>query len=208
MGKGIEIIQKIDFQSNEDTLKYIKEIRNCVLEDLLVSYDFMKSLHPFLRVGRGESVVDNVGSGGIFANTDAETEIVIMDGVDELGSQYKTHPDTHFQYRGLQIPRWNELLKLEEKLAKVLPTVRFVGFDLALTTKDWMMVEGNNNPQPVLKFNRLEGEVKNEHSNFKPHYLWRMRSAFYMEQATNFCDSTLGAHCYGADRRCQLQRRI
>jgi hypothetical protein len=46
MGKVIEIIQKIDFQSNENTLKYIKEIRNCVLEDLLVSYDFMKSLHP------------------------------------------------------------------------------------------------------------------------------------------------------------------
>ena len=66
-----------------------------------------------------------------------------------MGHQYKLHPDTHFQYKGLQIPKWNELLQLADKLARVLPTVRFVGFDLALTKNGWVMVEGNNNPQPV-----------------------------------------------------------
>lgn len=40
-------------------------------------------------------------------------------------------------------------MHLAQKLAKVLPTVRYVGFDLALTKNRWVMVEGNNNPQPV-----------------------------------------------------------
>lgn len=172
MGKGIEIIHASERESIENMVEHVRKFKNCVIEELLMSDDFMQSLHPqslntirvptfleadgtvtvfhpFLRVGRGDSIVDNAGSGGIFANIDAKTGIVITDGVDELGHQYKLHPDTNFRYKGLQIPRWNELLQLADKLARVLPTVRFVGFDLALTKNGWVMVEGNNNPQPV-----------------------------------------------------------
>ena len=172
MGKGIEILEKAGFGSAAAMREKIRTFGVSVVEDVLVSEGLMRDLHPqslntirvptfldrdgrvtvfhpFLRVGKGDSVVDNAGSGGLFANIDASTGVVLTDAVDKKGHVYKTHPDSGFTWKGLQIPRWDELLALADRLARVLPTVHFIGFDLALTKDGWVMVEGNRNPQPV-----------------------------------------------------------
>jgi len=54
------------------------------------------------------------------------------------------HPDTGIQIIGAQIPKWEELLALVEELVKIIPEQKYVGWDLALTTNGWCMIEGND----------------------------------------------------------------
>ena len=99
---------------------------------------------PRLRVGQDGSIVDNTGSGGILANIDPETGIVYTDGTDTFGKRYRSHPSTNVIFRGFQVPRWEEAVSLVKEMAQVLPTVRYVGWDLALTPEGWVLVEANN----------------------------------------------------------------
>ena len=110
--------------------------------------DRVEVIHPFLRVGRGSSVVDNAGSGGIMGNIDAATGQVYA-AADELGREYKTHPDTGVSLIGFTIPKWQEALMLVKQMAQVIPSVRYVGWDVALTPNGWVMIEGNDKGQFV-----------------------------------------------------------
>ena len=104
---------------------------------------------PFLRTGRKGMVVDNAGSGGIFAFVDNETGVVITDGRDESGMDYVKHPDSGITYKGWQIPDWCRLIELAREVHKTLPLYhKYVAFDFAYRkTKDgsgeWVLVEGN-----------------------------------------------------------------
>lgn len=104
--------------------------------------DGIEILPPFLKVGRGGNIVDNGGAGGIFGAFDMITgKIIAMS--DKHGRFYTTHPDTGFEMIGFTIPRWEEAMELAKKLAMVVPENRYTGWDLALTEKGWVMVEGN-----------------------------------------------------------------
>lgn len=117
--------------------------------------------HPFFRMGVGGSVVDNAGSGGIIAPVNAETGIVMMAGIDEMNRQYLTHPDSKIIIPGFQIPHWTELIDMVNELAKIVPDNRYCGWDLALSTNGWVLVEGNARGQFLEQFATKKG-VKQE----------------------------------------------
>lgn len=104
--------------------------------------DGVKLWYPFLRMGKGNSFVDNISSGGVAALIDPETGVL-----GNAGSHYlrnvKEHPDTHAPIQGYQLPRWDEAVALVKELAEVVPEERYVGWDLALSDKGWVLVEGN-----------------------------------------------------------------
>ena len=50
-------------------------------------------LGAMVRMGVGDSVVDNYSSGGIIAPIDVKTGAVIVEGVDKYGNHYFEHPD-------------------------------------------------------------------------------------------------------------------
>lgn len=98
------------------------------------------------RIGKGKSVVDNLGADGIGVIVDSETG-TLGDAYDMMGNIYEVHPDTGKQLKGYRIPRWNEAVDLAKELAQVVPDVRYVGWDLALTDNGWIMIEGNDKSQ-------------------------------------------------------------
>lgn len=100
-------------------------------------------LCPFLRTGRKGSVVDNGGQGGIYASVDEKNGIILTDGKDELCHVYKEHPDSHLGYKGWQVPDWQELVALTEKVHQLFPQHRYVGWDFAHTSNGWVLIEGN-----------------------------------------------------------------
>lgn len=110
--------------------------------------DRVEILHPFLRIGRGESIVDNGGAGGIFGTIDIDTGMVLH-SKNELGQEFTIHPDTKEPIIGFCIPEWEQAKKLAVELAMVTPSNRYSGWDLALTEKGWIMVEGNARGQFV-----------------------------------------------------------
>ena len=98
---------------------------------------------PFLRVGCGDSCVDNAGAGGIICPLDVETGVVFA-ARDKHGISYKTQPETGEQLIGFQVPRWNEAKEFVQKAAQVVPTMRIVGWDVALSQNGWVLIEANH----------------------------------------------------------------
>ena len=101
-------------------------------------------LKPFFRVGRGGGIVDNANSGGILAVIDERDGIITTDGVDMKGIFYEKHPDSNITFKGFQIPKWEELISLTEKIHRTeMPNYPYVGWDFALSKKGWVLIEGN-----------------------------------------------------------------
>lgn len=99
--------------------------------------------HGFFRTGRRGSIVDNGGSGGIFAKIDAKKGNVCAKGCDENGNLYAAHPDSGVEYVGFAFPEWEEALAICKEAARLVPEDRFLSFDMAYSKKGWVIVEIN-----------------------------------------------------------------
>jgi len=100
-------------------------------------------LCPFIRTGRSGSVVDNGGQGGLYAAIDLKTGKIMTDGKDELNHIYKTHPDSNIPFKDWQVPQWEKLVALTEKVHRSMPNHLYVGWDFALSKDGWVLIEGN-----------------------------------------------------------------
>lgn len=117
----------------------------------------IKVFHPFLRIGVGDSIVDNAASGGIIAPVDPDLGIVTQFGITEKGEKYLKHPNTGFVIPGFRIPDWDGAVSFVKALARVVPENHYVGWDCALTEHGWVMVEGNAQGQFVTQYASKEG---------------------------------------------------
>lgn len=124
---------------------------------------------PCLRIGRGKSIVDNAGAGGIFGAIDI-TNGFITDVSDEYHHTFTEHPDTGVPLIGFQVPKWKEACELAKHLASLIPDCRFVAWDLALTEKGWVMVEGNHCPLLIYQIATGKG-IRKEFSEMKKRLL-------------------------------------
>ena len=108
--------------------------------------DKIHIVQPFVRMGRGDAIVDNAAQGGIFGIIDIDTG-TITETSDEWGNKYVVHPDTGTPIVGYIIPEWKAALELAKELSGVVPTCQFVGWDFAYTDDGWVVVEGNSKAQ-------------------------------------------------------------
>lgn len=108
----------------------------------------VKIVHPFVRIGCGNAVVDNAASGGIMGLVDPDTGIVTL-ASNEANEFFNVHPDTGVPVVGMQIPEWDKAVEIAKQLADVLDGLYYCGWDLAYTTRGWVMMEGNSNGQFV-----------------------------------------------------------
>ena len=104
--------------------------------------DRVEILPSNMRIGRGSSVVDNTGQGGISAAIDEKG--CIFTACDETGTLFEVHPDSGERIIGERVPCWEDAVFFAKCLALVVPCVRYVGWDLALTDSGWVMIEGND----------------------------------------------------------------
>ena len=179
-GRGIRIINTVSVEDAKQKLEavYRKGDTRFVLEELVVQSEEMARLHPesvntvrfptfrlddrvhifppYLRMGQGSSFVDNAGSGGVFGLVDLETGRVYA-ACDEMGNTYEVHPNTKEKIIGFVVPRWEEAIALAKELITVVPTVRWVGWDLALTDDGWVLIEGNERAQFVFQIPDRKG---------------------------------------------------
>ena len=167
-GNGAGIIDSADYSSLEEAFQpFISTPEKWMLEEIIQQdpemgkwnpssvntirvHSFLTKegkyaiLNPTLRTGRKGSVVDNAGAGGVTAMIDVATGKIATQGIDKKYNRYDCHPDSKVQFEGTQIPQWEELKKTAEAVHRSLPKHhRYVGFDFALSTKGWVLIEGN-----------------------------------------------------------------
>lgn len=179
-GAGIKVIEVINVQ---DAVKQLSALYNSGIKDIIIEEliqqdsvlsafhesscntirivtlrydDRVDVIHSFWRVGQGDSVVDNAGAGGIMGNIDIKTGTIYA-ACDESGKSYTRHPESKLPIVGFTLPRWQEAINTAKQLAQILPNVRYVGWDLALCDKGWVMIEGNDKGQFVFQYPAQEG---------------------------------------------------
>ena len=98
-----------------------------------------------LRIGRKGSSVDNWAKGGVFVGIDMEKGKLMEMGFlkPQYGASTKEHPDTHFVFKGFEIPYYKEAEQMAKELHKRLYRCHSVGWDIAITEDGPMFIEGN-----------------------------------------------------------------
>lgn len=143
VGNSVAVVEECIEQSN-----YMKKLHKESINTIRIATFYYENkveiIQSFLRIGCGSSRVDNAGSGGIVVSVNAETGITQTNGIRENGERIDIHPDTKQKLKEIQIPNWDEALRLIEELSKIIPKQKYVGWDLALTEQGWVMVEGNS----------------------------------------------------------------
>lgn len=175
-GIGIQIIDS----PNSEGIKSLTDSYDdgFVLEELIIQHDIMAQFHPssvntirivtvnygdsvevkwpFMRIGRGNAVVDNAGAGGIMVAIDDNGKTLAA--ADESRHKYITHPETGLSLIGFEIPKWIVLCDLTKEMAAKCPDCHIMGWDMAYTqNEEWVVIECNYCPNLVSQFSLDRG---------------------------------------------------
>ena len=120
-----------------NTLRIITQINNL---------DQVEIIGTILRLGIGQET-DNLSTGGIACPIDPVNGIVSGPGIsfDITKEDYYVHPINKKPLIGFKIPFWEESISLVKKAALMYPVNKSIGWDIAITDKGPILIEGNHN---------------------------------------------------------------
>lgn len=167
-GDGIEKLRVSDFSSPQAALHYVRSRDLLVLEHALPQHPEMAKLHPesvntlrvltdlvgdtvhiayvVVKIGRGDGYCDNSGQGGVICRVDPDSGKIISVATDDYFNVFEKHPDTGITFKGYQLPMHKEAIEFAKKAAMVIPQIRHVGWDIAITPDGPALIEGNDYP--------------------------------------------------------------
>ena len=163
-GSGVHIVNISALRKNDKILyQYCKE-NKMLVEEIIRQHEKMNLMYAecintirvvtvdgdcigaCLRIGTGGSEIDNAHAGGIFAEVDKVTGIVISKAMNYKMQRFIKHPDTATIIPGFEIPEWDKVLLLVKEASKLIPEVSLVGWDIAISAYGPTIVEVNHMP--------------------------------------------------------------
>ncbi|HEX5857449.1 MAG TPA: sugar-transfer associated ATP-grasp domain-containing protein [Microbacterium sp.] len=93
------------------------------------------------KFGRGE-VSDQMSFGGFYTMLD-DGGHAVGPGYDSHGHVHEKHPDSGFVIADFQLPMMDEVRAFIDQVARVVPQVQYVGWDVVVTPNGPVLVEGN-----------------------------------------------------------------
>lgn len=166
MGKGFRLLQAKQIGSVKEFADTGRRQR-LLLEEPIAQCPELSRLHPdsvntvrinaarnrqgevvligaCLKCGQNGHNTDNFHSGGIAWPLDLSTGRVCGPGRDNHSLRnYERHPDTGFMLVGFQVSYWYEILRCVNDIMNQVPSIRYAGWDIALTLQGPEVVEGN-----------------------------------------------------------------
>lgn len=164
---GAELLYTKDFEDGEAFYKYVMSKNLCVLEDVLENHPAIKEIYPYalncLRVvtligddgkphilgafekfGREGRFVDVFGIHGPVNLKTGKLDYPLHRGDTLTNGLFYEHPDTHKQLVGFEIPFFKETMQCALRAAMVVPQMRYIGWDIAVTPNGPAIIEGNH----------------------------------------------------------------
>lgn len=137
-----------------------------ILEEVVENADYIKEINPsslntirattfvdknggihiisvILRVGSPGACVDNWGAGGIGYNFDITTGLCDRAGKDKKNRTYLFHPGSGKKMIGFELKDFSGLKDYINELARILPSAKYVGWDIAITPSGYELIEMN-----------------------------------------------------------------
>ncbi|MFS0733021.1 sugar-transfer associated ATP-grasp domain-containing protein [Microbacterium sp. 1P10UB] len=165
-GRGIDTFDAADIADVPAWRRQLIEDGRTLVEELLPQHESMNELYAgsvntlriitylrpdgsfhviaaVLRIGNG-GVVDNFAGGGMFTMLD-DDGVARWGAVDKNSNVFAQHPVTGTTIAGFAVPRFAEALAMVEAAARRLPTVPYVGWDVAITPDGPALIEANHN---------------------------------------------------------------
>lgn len=97
-----------------------------------------------LKCGGAGAVTDNFHSGGVAYPLDLQTGEVTGPGRNNSDvTDYFRHPSSGAYMPGFRVPFWRELIDYARRAMDVVPSVGYVGWDIAVTPSGPELIEGN-----------------------------------------------------------------
>ena len=120
----------------------VNTIRFCMIEKDGVKH----ILYSVIRMGNRGACIDNFDTGGMSAQIDIDTGVICTDAVDGDNIIHELHPYTGTKIKGTKIPFFNEAKEMAVRAYGVVPQIRYIGWDVAITEKGPQLIEGNRYP--------------------------------------------------------------
>jgi hypothetical protein len=133
----------------------------------IVSYfdgDKVHVLARALKIGNG-GAVDNFSHGGMYTMLD-EQGVARYAAFDGDNRTFTVHPVTGTSIVGFQVPLFDEVLRFVDEIARVIPQVPYVGWDIAVTPDGPAVIEGNYNSGVF----QTKPSVSGVRTGLLPHY--------------------------------------
>lgn len=112
----------------------------------IVSYFDGTDVHILARVlkmGNG-GVIDNFAHGGMYTMLD-ENGVALHSAFDMAGDAYEVHPLSGIHIAGFQVPLYDHVVELVDTIARIVPEIPYVGWDIAISPDRPVVIEGNYN---------------------------------------------------------------
>lgn len=166
-GDSMEKIVISEFKG--DLYDYLYNKNLILVEEVVIQCEEMNKLYPYAintvriitvhkydgevlvvaayqRIGNHGYIVDNYNGGGMVVPINEKTGIIEYPAVDKRKQIYYKHPMTDTPIVGFKVPKFSSAVNLAKKAAKVIDEVRYVGWDIAITDKGPVIIEGNEYP--------------------------------------------------------------
>lgn len=169
-GLGGADVKKVHVEEIKDKKEYFETaIKNRIfLEELVIQHPEMnklcdKSVNTMrimtfnnhgkpriiwmgLRVGNGINAIDNFHAKGMAVNIDINTGKLVGNAIDKDLNEYEIHPVTKVKFDGFKIPCFDEAKEMVLKASLESDKILVVGWDVAISDKGPVIIEGNRRP--------------------------------------------------------------
>lgn len=142
--QGSYIFQETLTQHPSLSRIYSRSINTVRLDTFVRNDGSISIISGLMRFGMHGREVDN---GGCFIGVDLERGILAKRALCFLhlgGGIYDTHPNTNYRFAGFEVPFFAEAKETVVKAAQLIPS-RLVGWDVAITPRGPVLIEGNHN---------------------------------------------------------------
>ncbi|MCM1263705.1 MAG: hypothetical protein NC313_13420 [Butyrivibrio sp.] len=168
-GEGCHIINidnGMDIVTGNSVEKTLADLgENFVIQELIKCHENIARLHPqsvntfrvityrwksdikhfpvIMRIGMGESYLDNAHAGGIFIAVDDDGALH-KTAYTEFNQQYIRHPNTNILFEGYKVENIDKVIYAAEKMHYAIPQVGVVNWDFTLNEEgEPVLIEGN-----------------------------------------------------------------
>ena len=138
------LVEEVIVQNSKVSKLYPDAVNTLRLFTFLDDNGEVQVLNQIFKIGN-KGFVDNFASGGMYTFLD-ETGEVICPAIDKKDKRYSIHPETNEQIVGFKVPNFDKAIKLVKDASLLIPQIRYIGWDVAITEKGACLVEGNEFP--------------------------------------------------------------
>ncbi|MBX3090477.1 MAG: hypothetical protein KF772_07855 [Cryobacterium sp.] len=164
-GKGIERRNATDIRDYAQFKNELIENRQFLIEQVIPQHPEMAALNPssvnslrivsyfdgkevhilarVLKMGNGD-VIDNFAHGGMYTML-SEDGVALHAAFDVEGDAYEIHPISGIRIPGFKVPLYDKVLELVDTVARIVPEIPYVGWDIAISPDRPVVIEGNYN---------------------------------------------------------------